>query len=487
MRRLIPVVVLVLAFALCVVGPTRAADDNDIPGVALSIGGSVSATVDSTDPVDVYSVNLTAGQEVEIRLDPGNVIGNAGRIHVLAPGTPSISQSGLHDEIQYDAVGGTPKVDKHGAYFCYIPAKSGTYYLGVEWTQGTLAYSLSVTRTSRAALSLAVDADDVPGTPAASETVTGVVSTIVDPVDVYRVTMVAGQQATVQLAPLTPYDNYFPARARLSLLDGSSVSVADRDVLAGPMEAVAASTESGRSTAVIRYTPVKGGAYYIVIEAGPFGEPGYGMNMAYQLSVSGAGTGGAGGGGIATGAGRFSDVSGSPYSAAIYDLAGRGIIAGFEDGTFRPNAAVTRQQFAKMIVKALGLSVTGSETCPFSDVALQTGGDPFYPSKYVAVCALHGITAGKTATTFDPSSTITHQQLITMVTRAVDPDDPPASYTPAFTSTQFSLPEHYANARRAAYAGLLDGLQGIGSDYSFGGPSTREECAQILYNLPQLD
>ena len=56
----------------------------------------------------------------------------------------------------------------------------------------------------------------------------------------------------------------------------------------------------------------------------------------------------------------FPDVVGSPYEAAIYDLAGRGIITGFEDGSFRPNAPVTRQQFAKMIVKTLGFPVTGS-------------------------------------------------------------------------------------------------------------------------------
>ena len=92
-----------------------------------------------------------------------------------------------------------------------------------------------------------------------------------------------------------------------------------------------------------------------------------------------------------------------------------------------------------MIVKTLGYSVTGSEVCPFVDVAAQSGSDPFYPSKYVAVCALHGITTGKTATTFDPGSTITHQQLITMVARAAGLPDPPAGYTPPFTAAQFSL------------------------------------------------
>jgi hypothetical protein len=180
----------------------------------------------------------------------------------------------------------------------------------------------------------------------------------------------------------------------------------------------------------------------------------------------------------------FSDVAAThPYYDAVTDLASRGIITGFEDGTFRPNASVTRQQFAKMIVKTLGYTVTGSEVCPFTDVATQIGADPFYPSKYVAECASHGITLGKTATTFAPGDGITHQQLITMVARAAGLSDPPAGYTPSFTAAQFSLNDHYLNARKAAYAGLLDRLQGVDSTYNFLAPSTRGECAQLLYNL----
>ena len=68
--------------------------------------------------------------------------------------------------------------------------------------------------------------------------------------------------------------------------------------------------------------------------------------------------------------------------------------------------------------------MTGAEVCPFTDVVAQTGTDPFYPSKYVAVCAAHGITTGKTPTTFAPYDNITRQQLITMVVRAADAVDP---------------------------------------------------------------
>jgi hypothetical protein len=173
----------------------------------------------------------------------------------------------------------------------------------------------------------------------------------------------------------------------------------------------------------------------------------------------------------------------TPYATAIAELAEREIIIGFDDDTFRPNDPVTRQQFAKMIVKSLNLAVTGTEVHPFTDVPAQVGADPLYPSKYVAVCFAAGITTGKTATTFAPYDPITHQQLISMITRAAGVSNPPAGYAVTFTAAQFYPNEHYLNAKKAAYAGLLNGLLGVGPAYDFFAGSTRGECAQLLYNL----
>ncbi len=181
---------------------------------------------------------------------------------------------------------------------------------------------------------------------------------------------------------------------------------------------------------------------------------------------------------------HFTDVAADhPYRTAIYELADRGIITGFENQTFRPDDPVSRQQFAKMIVKTMGLLVTGSETCPFTDVLVQVGTDPFYPSKYVAVCADHGITVGYPGGLFKPYDSITRQQLITMVARAAGLPEPPQGYDPGFSEGQFYPRLHYENARKAAYAGLLDGLQGVGPSYDFFAAASRGECAQLLCNL----
>jgi hypothetical protein len=471
MRRLALFALVLTAWMLGFAGPALSAADDDIPGNSFAIGSSISQTVSSGDVSDVYAVTLAEGQEVHIRCDPGTSGGGAFRL--LGPGVSSIGDSNRYVAMAYDLSGGS--FLRWWADFDYIPARSGTYYLWVKWESGTLNYKLSVSRTSRAPLNLAPDSDDIPGTPVGSSTVTGVVSTNVDDDDVYAVALTAGRPVTIRLIPLTPFNSGW-AHGYLSLLDPSTTSISDYygHVLGPRVMAENNDDAAARLTAEIQYTPTQTGVHYIWVEDGGAL---YAKNFAYQLSVTGLE-------GQPPGpTGSFSDVAGSSYETAIYDLSDREIITGFEDGTFRPNSSVSRQQFAKMIVKTLGLAVTGFEACPFTDVPTQVGIDPLYPSKYVAACAANGITQGTTATSFDPYADITHQQLITMVARAADLPDPPEDYVPDFAPAQFYPLEHYMNARKAAHAGLLDGLVGLGPTYNFLAASSRGECAQLLHNL----
>jgi len=71
----------------------------------------------------------------------------------------------------------------------------------------------------------------------------------------------------------------------------------------------------------------------------------------------------------------FTDVGPTtPYAAQITLLARQGIINGYSDGTFRPYNRVTRQQFAKMIVLALGYRPAPVTRCSFRDVPVAGGG-----------------------------------------------------------------------------------------------------------------
>jgi len=110
----------------------------------------------------------------------------------------------------------------------------------------------------------------------------------------------------------------------------------------------------------------------------------------------------------------FSDVPPSHWAyAAIQSLVNAGIVNGFPDGTFRPDAPVTRAQFVKMLLLTLGLRPGGGNT-PFADVP---AGSWYAP--YVAAATQAGIVQGLTPTSFGPEEPVTREQLAVLLARAL--------------------------------------------------------------------
>lgn len=110
----------------------------------------------------------------------------------------------------------------------------------------------------------------------------------------------------------------------------------------------------------------------------------------------------------------FSDISGAnahKNQAAIETLAARGIINGFNETEFCPDATMTRAQFAAIVVRGLGLPQ--KTTAQFTDVKTT---DWFAP--WVGSAHAYGIVNGRSAATFDPNGTITRQEAAVMVARA---------------------------------------------------------------------
>lgn len=65
----------------------------------------------------------------------------------------------------------------------------------------------------------------------------------------------------------------------------------------------------------------------------------------------------------------FSDLSSSHWAHdTIMEMVELGILSGYSDGTFKPNNAVTRAEFATIMVKALDLTATAPRTATFADV-----------------------------------------------------------------------------------------------------------------------
>lgn len=77
----------------------------------------------------------------------------------------------------------------------------------------------------------------------------------------------------------------------------------------------------------------------------------------------------------------FTDVPEDSWAAAyIYNLADRGIVGGYGDGTFGPDEYVLRCEYAKMLVNIAGIEIVNSATSPYRDVNVNEWYFPFITS-----------------------------------------------------------------------------------------------------------
>ncbi len=88
-----------------------------------------------------------------------------------------------------------------------------------------------------------------------------------------------------------------------------------------------------------------------------------------------------------------------------------GIIAGYRDGTFRPEAEITRAEMATMIAKALGQPIEAKAATGFADDADL----PEWAKGAVAAMKKRGIIKGKDANAFAPHEKTTRAEAVTVL------------------------------------------------------------------------
>ena len=110
---------------------------------------------------------------------------------------------------------------------------------------------------------------------------------------------------------------------------------------------------------------------------------------------------------------EFNDLSSNQrFYEEIHYLVNKGIITGFPDKTFRSDQAVTREQAAIMIGRALNLD--GSKrTTKFKDVSVDSEA-----SGYIASSVEKGIITGFPDGTYRPSQPVTRGQMAIFLNRA---------------------------------------------------------------------
>lgn len=106
----------------------------------------------------------------------------------------------------------------------------------------------------------------------------------------------------------------------------------------------------------------------------------------------------------------FSDVSDSPYAAAINTLATYGVLNGDSSGNFNPGEELTRAQLCALMAQALGVGYHGESQ--FSDVSRER----WYASAVNAMAEL-GFVEGFSDGTFRPDERLTQEQFIVFMSR----------------------------------------------------------------------
>ena len=164
----------------------------------------------------------------------------------------------------------------------------------------------------------------------------------------------------------------------------------------------------------------------------------------------------------------FTDSADIKATEAVDTLSALGVIDGYTDGSFKPNGTVTRAEMAKMIFVVWNggksdASAYQSMNSAFADTKNH------WAAGYVNFCASNHIIAGKSATKFDPDSTVTGQEAAKMLLVVAGYDAAKAGLTGA----------NWAQ-NTMSYAGLAGLFNDVDSPVEQALP--RQYAAQMLFN-----
>ncbi|MCS7464261.1 S-layer homology domain-containing protein [Paenibacillus doosanensis] len=121
-----------------------------------------------------------------------------------------------------------------------------------------------------------------------------------------------------------------------------------------------------------------------------------------------------------TGAGKFKDVSSDAwYASTVATASYAGIIDGYEDNTFRPDAQITREELAAMVVRAMNyVDIATNVSDPQSVLSKYKDADQIvWAQKEIAAAINAGLINGMTDDTIGSASQATRAQSATMLKR----------------------------------------------------------------------
>lgn len=173
--------------------------------------------------------------------------------------------------------------------------------------------------------------------------------------------------------------------------------------------------------------------------------------------------------------GTFNDTTGNWAEANIKKLVELKVTGGYPDGSFRPDATITRAEFATLLVKAFNLAPQSGKV--FSDTSKHWAKDS------IATAEFHGIAGGYENGSFGPDDLITREQMAAMVVKAANLATESSQGTSFLDSADIS-PWATGAVAVAVRNGVLNGYP----DNTFlpQGQATRAEAVTVIMNTLKL-
>ncbi|WP_339850318.1 S-layer homology domain-containing protein [Paenibacillus sp. FSL W7-1088] len=145
----------------------------------------------------------------------------------------------------------------------------------------------------------------------------------------------------------------------------------------------------------------------------------------------------------------FQDAASHWASKDILSAAKLGIINGYPDGRFRPDASITRAEFSTLLVKAFALR-SGSGTIELRDIQTSWARDS------IEILASNGVINGYSDGTFHADHRITRAELVSMISKILIFQNIQPGDAATFVDV---APQHWAKEiiELAAKAGIIEG------------------------------
>lgn len=152
---------------------------------------------------------------------------------------------------------------------------------------------------------------------------------------------------------------------------------------------------------------------------------------------------------------------------AVVELVERGVVAGYEDGTFRPENEITRTEFCALLARTLGYNKESyiAKKLPFSDV-----GEDYWGAAFISFCYEKDLINGMGDGTFAPAAKVTMEQVIKMAVCAIGTqNEDRVADGEKWYEPYIRLAEKYDLTENIVVKTTTN--------------AKRSECAQIVYNV----